>query len=430
MSPRTRMPLRGRVRPVSDKSLTHRGLILGALAQGTTRLGQPNPGRDCDATALALGRLGVDVQRDGAAWILRGGVSEWREPEDVLDLGNSGTGLRLLAGALSGFSFLSVLTGDASLRERPMERILTPLRSMGATLESRCGGRAPLVVRGGDLHGFDYEPPVASAQVKSAVLLAALSGARASVRVREAAPTRDHTETLLWYLGADFRREGEWLVVRRNVHEHALHARSWNVPGDPSAAAFFLVGAALAPGSDLLITDLGLNPTRLGAFDVLRRMGAALEVEAEVPAAGQEGPEPVGTVRVRGGELRATVVEPAEVPRLIDEIPVLALAAALAQGTSEFRGIGELRHKESDRVRSTIEMLHTLGARAEAEGDTLRVHGSPRLHGGRVCTRGDHRIAMSAFIAQGLVEETVEVDEVEMIATSDPTFLETLGRVR
>ena len=421
-----RLPLRGRMRPVSDKSLTHRGLIFGALAAGTTQLDRPNPGRDCSATAEALRRLGASITPTGSGVSISGGIDRFRAAEEPLDLGNSGTGMRLLAGVLAGCPFSSILTGDDSLRRRPMNRIIEPLRAMGATIDAEPGGRAPLRIRGGELNGIDYQPPMASAQVKSAVLLAGLLAARAPVTVREPVPTRDHTERMLRFHGASIENEPGCCRLEHNLRERSLQPGNWTVPGDPSAAAFFAVGAALAEGSDLIIEQVGLNPTRTGAFDVLKRMGARIEIDADPPA----GPEPVGRVHVRGGALRAAETLPEDLPRLVDEIPVLALAAALAEGMSVFRGLDELRHKESDRIESTLDLLHALGARAEVDGDTLRVHGGRSLSGGAILTRGDHRIAMTAYIAQGLVEGPVEIDDPGMIATSDPTFHDTLERLR
>ncbi|MEZ4648786.1 MAG: 3-phosphoshikimate 1-carboxyvinyltransferase [Candidatus Eisenbacteria bacterium] len=423
--------LRGTIRVVPDKSLTHRGAIFAAITRGQTVLTRPNPGADCRATLRAVAALGADVIREGDdEWVVESsGILS--EPSQVLDLGNSGTGIRLLAGLVSGLPGLTVLTGDESLCRRPMARIADPLRSMGASIAAREGGRAPLAIQGGGLHGVVHRSPVASAQVKSCLLLAGLSLREGEVRLEEPERSRDHTERLLRFYGVPLEI-GETSVTLRasgdlggaGVAGTSLPARSWMVPGDVSAATFFFVGALLASGSDLVVEDVGLNPTRTGAIDVLERMGGHVEVEITT-----EEPEPMGRVRVKSSSLRAVVVEPAEIPRLVDEVPILALAAARAEGTTEFRGIGELRHKESDRVRTTIELLRVLGTKAEESGGVLRVHGrgpDATLTGGRVEAEGDHRIAMSALIASLLTNAPLEVDSRDMIATSDPHFETTL----
>ncbi|MCA9755057.1 MAG: 3-phosphoshikimate 1-carboxyvinyltransferase [Candidatus Eisenbacteria bacterium] len=423
--------LRGTIRVVPDKSLTHRGAIFGAITRGRTVLTRPNPGADCQATLRAVAALGARVvEANEQRWVLESdGVLS--EPTQVLDLGNSGTGIRLLAGLVSGLPGLTVLTGDDSLCRRPMARIADPLRSMGARISTREGGRAPLAIEGGALHGVDYRSPVASAQVKSALLLAGLSLREGQITLEEPERSRDHTERLLRFYGVPLE-VGETRVTLRASSDLGpagaagtnLSARSWLVPGDISAAAFFLVGAALAPGSELVIDDVGLNPTRTGAIDVLRRMGAGLEIETT-----SEEPEPIGRLVVRSSELRATIVEPGEIPRLVDEVPILALAAARAEGTTEFRGAQELRHKESDRVRTTLELLRVLGVQAEESEGVLRVHGrGPKatFSGGAIRADGDHRIAMTGLIASLLTDEPLAVDSRDMIATSDPGFEATL----
>lgn len=414
-------PLCGTVRVVPDKSITHRGVLLGARSRGRTVLQDPNPGDDCRATLRAVAGLGVETRIEGDRWILDGG--SLRESEDVIDCGNAGTAMRLLAGLLAPFPFLSILTGDASLRRRPMERIARPLLAMGARIEGRDGMRAPLAIRGGELRPIDWTSPVPSAQVKSAVLLAGLGLRAGRVRVSEPVPSRDHTERLLRWCGVPVAREGDWIVLPAGVEPEP---RSWRVPGDISAAVFLLVAASITPGSRVTVRGVGLNPTRTGALDALRRMGARLEVETDE----ETGPEPIGSVKAVAGPLRPLVIEGAEVPRLIDEIPVLAVAAAMAEGESRFSGLAELRVKESDRIAATSAMLRALGVEVEEGADDLAVRGTGRLRGGTVLSRDDHRIAMAALVAGCAAEGAVEVDSLRMVSTSDPDFLPRLESLR
>jgi len=422
-------PLNGAIRVVSDKSLTHRGLILGAIAEGRTVLARPNPGADCNATRRALEALGAAITVDADHILVEGGRARLHEADRVLDLENSGTGIRLLAGVLAGLPFFSVLTGDASLRGRPMERVITPLRRLGAKIEARAGGRAPLAIRGVDDAAWQalpsplrFELPIASAQVKSALLFSQLTRNAGEITVTEPSPSRDHSERLLRYLGAELLEVEGGVSLRLPA---SLNARDWEVPGDPSAAAFFWVGAAICAGSTLVTESVGLNPTRIGALDALKRMGAKITVEASA----QGGPEPVGRVTVESGPLRAITIQGDEVPRLLDEIPILAVAAARAEGTTWFRDVKELRVKESDRIRTTVALLRALGAEVIEEETAFAVRGPVEFGPARVDSHGDHRIAMSALIADCASDGTVEVDQKEMIATSDPTFVATLARV-
>ncbi len=421
--------LRGTVRVVSDKSLTHRGLILGALARGTSRLHRPNPGADCMATLRALRLLGIPIEEEGDGVRIEGGRERWRAPSEVLDLENSGTGLRLLAGALAGFPFESRLTGDASLRARPMARIITPLQALGARIESEPGGRAPLTIHGLSASELDamageseHRLEIASAQVKSALLLAHSARRSGLVRVSEPFLSRDHTERLLAWQGAKLERDGSSVTLHLPAE---LRARDWEVPGDPSAAAFFWVGAAITPGSRVTVEGVGLNPTRVGALEVLRRMGARVEITPDRV----DGPEPVGSVTVEFSSLTATVVEGEEVPRLLDEVPILAVAAARAHGTTWFRDVRELRVKESDRIRTTLALLRALGAETIEEDAAFAVTGPIDFQGAAITTAGDHRIAMSAMIAACAAREPVTVDSLEMVGTSDPSFVSTLRQL-
>jgi len=411
-------PLRGVLRVPGDKSISHRAAILGAIAHGTTRIWGFLRAEDCLSTLRCLGVLGVAMDDRGGALEIPGGAL--REPEEILDVGNSGTTLRLLAGVLAGQRFHSVLTGDASIRRRPMDRIAEPLRRMGARISGRQGGRlAPLAISGGELSGITYATPVASAQVKSALLLAGLFADGDTV-VQEPRQSRDHTERMLGAFGAEVVRSG--LTVRLRGPQ-ALSGTEVRVPGDLSSAAFFLVAAALVPGSDLAVAGVGLNPTRTGVLDVLRMMGAAVEVRDLK----EESGEPVGTVVVRGGGLlHGTVIGGDLIPRAIDELPVLAVAASLADGETVIRDAAELRVKESDRIEALARELGRLGAKVEAQPDGLAIVGTRRLRGGRVASGGDHRIAMALAVAGLCADGAVTVDDPACIETSFPGFAEVL----
>ena len=411
-------PLRGDLRVPGDKSISHRALLLAALADGVSSISGLSDGADVAATAAAVQALGAAVEPSGGAVRVRGG--ELREPTAPIDVGNSGTTIRLLAGIAAGCPFTTVLGGDASVNRRPMDRVVEPLRLMGADVQGVDGGRrAPLRITGGALRGISWQPPVASAQVKGAVLLAGLFADGETV-VREAVPTRAHTEEMLAAFGADVRVSGGEVAVRSSRPAPFEFA----VPGDPSAAAFWVVGAALVPGSEVTVRGVYRGQGRDGYLRVLQRMGADLSVA------------PAGDRRVhltcRSGPLRGVTVAASEVPDVIDEIPVLAVAAAVADGPTRFEGAGELRHKESDRLCSVLNGLAALGAAAEVDGDTLVVHGGARLRGGRVDAVGDHRIAMALCIG-GLAaadgDETV-VEGWRSVATSYPGFAEDLRRCR
>lgn len=415
--------LRGTMRVVADKSITHRGVLLSALSEGESLLRNPNDGADCRASLEVVRELGVRVEVTSEGWRMQGGRGQLHGPRHPLDFGNSGTGIRLGAGLLAGLPFRCTLDGDASLRSRPMERVLDPLRRMGAWIEASPGGRAPFTIEGGVLAGMEYHSPIASAQVKSALLLAALSLRDGVFCFREPERSRDHTERLLTFLGVLIREVDGALQLAAGARPCG---RDFEVPGDVSAAVFFLVAAAITPGSDLEIVGVGTNPTRTGAFDVLTRMGAALEILDEPTV----GPEPIGRLRMRASRLQATTVSGSEVPRLIDEIPVLAVAAAAAEGTTWFRDVAELRVKESDRIRSTVSLLRSLGAEVEEQADAFAVHGPTRFQGSRIETFGDHRIAMSALVAGCSADGEVTLDDESMIATSDPEFRARLERLQ
>ena len=406
-------PLRGRLRMPGDKSISHRALLLAALAEGRSRIEGLSDGADVTGTRGAIEALGAATDDEDGAVVVDGGTL--REPADVIDVGNSGTTIRLLTGLCSAFPFLTVLAGDESIARRPMDRVAVPLRLMGASIEGREGGRLPpLSVRGGELHGITYRTPVPSAQVKSAVLLAGL-GAEGDTVVEEDVPTRAHTEELLARFGADVDVSEGGIRVRRSRPEPF----AYTVPGDPSQAAFWVVAATLVPGSDLVVEDLYLGPARTGYLDVLARMGADIEVERDADAG-------TGTVRVRAAALHGTSVVGAEIVGL-DEVPALAVAAAAAEGTTRFVDVGELRVKESDRLATVSGSVRAVGGTAEVDGDALVIEGGT-LQGGHIDAHGDHRIAMAAAVA-GLASagEAVTVEGWDAVATSYPRFEQDLG---
>ncbi len=406
-----------------DKSISHRALILAALARGRSAIVGLSPGEDVSRTAEAMRQLGATVrrsERDGEDLTLveGGGLSE---PGSVLDVGNSATGARLIAGMVARFGWLTVIQGDESVNSRPMDRVGEPLRAMGATVDGRAGGRyPPLAVRGGRLEGIDFQPPVASAQVKGAVLLAGLGAASETV-VREPVTTRAHTEELLLARGARVEVEdsGPGRIVRLQPSEVA--PLDVYVPGDPSQAAFWVVGACITPGSEVVVEDVYVGPARTGFLDVLGRMGASIEVEGRGPS--------TADIVARYSPLRATEIGSDEVPALVDEIPALAVAAAVADGTTSFRGASELRVKETDRIDAVVKGLAALGARAEPLADGMVITGPSELCGGRVTSNGDHRIAMALAVAGMVAREPTEVTGWDAVATSYPGFLEDLRRL-
>jgi 3-phosphoshikimate 1-carboxyvinyltransferase len=417
-------PLQGRVGVPGDKSISHRALILGALTVGETRISGLLEGEDVLNTGKAVRALGATVERTGpGAWRLHGvGVAGFAEPAAPLDFGNSGTGCRLMLGAVAGCPITASFDGDASLRKRPMRRVLEPLERIGAHTLTANDGRLPLQLAGArEPIPIVYEPPVASAQLKSAVLLAGLAAPGETV-VIEAEATRDHTEKMLTHFGADVRVEQHGAHGRRItlVGQPELTPRPIVVPADPSSAAFPLVAAAITPGSDVILEGVMLNPLRAGLIDTLTEMGAAIErSNARI-----EGGEDVADLRVRGSALRGVEVPAARAPAMIDEYPILAVAASFAQGTTLMRGLKELRVKESDRLAGTADMLRANGVTVEIEGDDLFVEGRGRAPGGGlVATHMDHRLAMSALVMGLESEQPVTIDDGSFIATSFPDFV-------
>src|SRR3954469_24329677 len=417
--------LSGRVRVPGDKSISHRALILGALAVGETRISGLLEGEDVLNTAKAMQVLGARVERTGAfAWSVRGvGVSGFAQPAAALDFGNSGTGCRLVMGAGAGCPITATFDGDASLRSRPMRRIVDPLELMGARVTvSGDGGRLPLTLAGArDPLPIQYKTPVASAQIKSAVLLAGLS-APGVTTVIETEASRDHTELMLKHFGAQIAAAREGSHGRRIAltGQPELHGADVVVPADPSSAAFPLVAALIVPGSDIVLTDVMTNPLRTGLFTTLREMGASIE---QTEVRGDAG-EPMAQFRVRASRLRGVEVPPERAPSMIDEYLVLAVAAAFAEGTTIMRGLQELRVKESDRLEATAAMLRVNGVKAEISGDDLIVEGKGHVPGeGLVATHMDHRIAMSALVMGLGADKPVRVDDTAFIATSFPDFI-------
>ena len=412
--------LRGRVRVPGDKSISHRAALIGALARGDTVIHDFLRADDCLHTVSCLRALGVGIEDEGSRLIVRGMGPRWRAPMTPLDAGNSGTTMRLLAGILAGQPFQTELTGDASLRTRPMDRIVEPLSRMGARIVASGDGRfPPLRISGGSLRGITYTLPVASAQVKSAVLLAGLL-AEGPTTVVEPTPTRDHTERMLAAFGAPIRRDGD----RVSVTAAALRGHEVRVCGDISSAAFLLAAAAGMPGSELTIEHVGLNPTRTGFLDVLRALGA----EVDVRQTGEDTGEPVGAVTVRGRRLRGVRIGGSLIPRVIDELPVLCVIATAAEGETVISDAAELRVKESDRIAVIARGLRALGGEVEERPDGLTVYSS-RLHGGRVASAGDHRIAMAFAVAGLLAGGPVTVEGAESIAVSFPEFTRVLRDV-
>ena len=417
--------LDGHIAVPGDKSISHRAVLIGAICEGDTRISGFGRSGDTEATIGAVRALGVAVEEvDVDELVVHGaGLRGLTPPAEPVDCGNAGTLLRLLAGIAAGQEGRIVLTGDESLRGRPMRRVADPLRLMGARVETTDGG-APLAIEGGKLEPITYELPVASAQVKSAVLLAGLYARGGETTVVEPLPTRDHTENLLAAAGAQIKRHARAVSVGP---AERLALGKVEVPGDFSSAAPFLVAATLLAGSELTVHGVNLNPRRTGLLDVLERMGANITVVARRRIGGEQA----GDLDVRHAELVATEITPEEVPLLVDELPLFALAACFARGESVVRGAEELRAKESDRIAAVVEGLRALGARARATPDGFRIKGVPaRLRGGKMSSRGDHRIAMLAALAGLVSRDGVEIGEAEAVGVSFPGFFQLLDSIR
>ncbi len=417
------MKVEGSVRVPGDKSITHRVLLLSALARGTSRIRGALTSLDARSSARVLRQLGAEISslRPGSA-VTVAGTGRFRRPAGVLNCGNSGTTTRLLLGLLSAHEFAATLTGDRSLRRRPMRRVIVPLSSMGARFTERNGDGLPLTVHGAALRPLRYEMPVSSAQIKSSILLAGTAG-HVGVAVREPhGKSRDHTERLLQALGYDVAEREGWIEFTPTGR---LEPFDIEVPGDPSSAAFLAGAATLAESGELRLEGVGINPTRTGFLNVLKRMGGRFAVENETERYG----EPVADLRVAPATLTSTEVTAQEIPALIDEIPLLAVLAARAQGVTTFRQVGELRVKESDRLGLIAENLRAIGARAEIQGDDLIVEGTERPPRGKIRTAADHRLAMAFAALDTVPGAQIDIDDLACSAVSFPGFAETLRQI-
>ena len=415
--------LKGTLRVPSDKSISHRAIMLASLNKGTTVVKNFLRSEDCLNTLKAFKELGIDIKDGQEIKIKSDGKRSLKEPFNVLDLGNSGTSIRLISGILAGQPFYSVLTGDRYLRKRPMDRIAIPLRHMGAEIYGREGGKYPplTIIGKKKLSGINYKSPKASAQVKSCILLAGLFTDE-PVSITEPSKSRDHTERMLKAYGVEVIVEGLKVSLGKNRELEAPEMEI-NVPADISSAAFFMVGAAITPGSEVTLKDVILNETRKGILDVMERMGVNFDIDNKRVVSG----ETVGDVTVRfSPNLKGATIEGDEIPKLIDEIPVIALLASQAEGETIIKDASELRVKESDRIKSTVENLKNIGVDAEELPDGMIIRGKSKIKGGKVCSYGDHRIAMTFIVASLISEDKIEIDDINCISTSYPNFLKDL----
>ncbi|WP_203361899.1 3-phosphoshikimate 1-carboxyvinyltransferase [Bacillus sp. REN10] len=418
----TNSVLRGTLEVPGDKSVSHRSVMFGALAEGKTTIRHFLKGADCLSTIDIFRKLGVQIEETEEEIIVHGnGWDGLKEPVDILDAGNSGTTTRLLLGILAGRPFHSVLIGDESIAKRPMDRVVVPLRQMGAQISGREEGRfTPLAVKGSELTATHYELPVASAQVKSAIIFAGLQ-AKGETIITEPLPTRDHTEKMIEQFGGNITKRGNEIIVTGG---QVLKGTDIYVPGDISSAAFFLVAGAIAPNSEIVLKNVGLNPTRTGIIDVMKKMGANMEVELE-SSKGEE----VGTVIIRSSALQGIEIGGDLIPRLIDEIPIIALLATQASGKTIIKDAEELKVKETNRIDAVVNELTKLGAKIEATDDGMIIYGGQSLTGGHVTSYGDHRIGMMLAVASLIASEPVAIENIEAIAVSYPQFFEDLTRL-
>lgn len=416
-------PITGEIEVPGDKSISHRAIMLGSLAKGTTVITNFLNGEDCLRTVEAFRALGVEIEQQGTTITIQSnGMNELKEPTSPLYFGNSGTTARLMLGILSGLPFFTTIYGDPYLTQRPMDRVTNPLQKMGVTLDGRSKKRfLPISIRGGNLTGIHYELPVKSAQVKSAILLAGLF-ANGETTVVEKTKTRDHTENLLTAFGADIKRTNNEITI---TNKQPLVATDVFVPGDISSAAFLLVAAAIVPNSELTIKKVGLNETRTGIIDVLQAMGASCEITNVQRLNG----EVYGDIHIRYQELTGTTIAGDIIPRLIDELPIIALLATQAEGKTIIRDAEELRVKETDRIAAVVDVLSTLGANIEATKDGMIIQGKTPLTGGEISAYHDHRIAMMGVVASLIAKGPVTLDDDSSIAISYPTFFEDLSAI-
>ncbi len=419
--------LRGALSVPGDKSISHRAVMFNAIAEGKAEITHFLLGADCLSTIACFRAMGVHIEQHADRVVVHGvGLRGLREPHDVLNCGNSGTTLRLMTGLLAGINGMyAVLTGDASLRSRPQRRIVDPLRGLGATVDGRSQGTlAPISVRGATLHGGHYELPIASAQVKSAVLLAALSG-DGIMTVSGRIDGRDHTERMLAGMGIDIQTRGNIVTLTPPVHPVFPYALSLRVPGDPSSAAFWWVAAAIHPNAELTTLGVGMNPTRIGALDVLRAMGARVTVSN----LRTEGSEPVADVTVASSTLTGTTISGPIIPALIDEIPILAIAAAMATGQTVIADAAELKAKETDRIKTVVDALHAMGVRVEATADGMIIEGRGHLDAAAVESHGDHRLAMAWAVAALVARGEMSIAGGEAVDVSYPDFWRDLAAI-
>ena len=419
-------PLRGELAVPGDKSISHRSVMFGALSEGITEAENFLTGADCLSTISCFRQMGISVEQNGTSVIVHGkGLHGLTRPSGIIDAGNSGTTVRLLSGILAGQPFDSMITGDASIQKRPMKRVMTPLSQMGASITSvHENGCAPLQIKGSPLHGIHYLSPVASAQVKSCVLLAGLY-ADAPTSVTEPAISRNHSELMLRYFGADIQCEGTTSTV---LPDPRLVGQKVNVPGDISSAAYFIAAALLVPGSEVLLKNVGINPTRDGMLRVVRAMGGDVTLVNE----STDGAEPCADLLIRSSSLHATTIEGELIPTLIDELPVIAVLAAFAEGTTVIKDAAELKVKESDRIAVMAENLKRMGADVEPTDDGMIIHGGRPLHGATINPYLDHRIAMSFAVAALAADGETKIQDADCVKISYPGFytdLEGLGTV-
>ncbi len=416
--------LKGVITIPGDKSISHRSIMFGAMAKGKTTVDGFLLGDDCLSTISCFQKLGVKIDVNGnQVSIESDGIKNWHEPQDILNTGNSGTTTRLLLGILAASPIYAVMIGDDSIAKRPMKRVIDPLRQMGAQILGRSGGQyTPLAVQGTTLQGITYQMPVASAQVKSAILLAGLNSEGTTI-VTEREPTRDHTERMMRQFGVQVESVDGDIHLRGGQQLVSTHI---DVPGDISSAAFFLVAGAITDTSDIMLKNVGLNPTRTGIIDVLSQMGANLKVEESIT----NGEEPFGNIRIKSSELKGIEIGGELIPRLIDELPIIALLATQAYGTTVIRDAAELKVKETDRITAVVNELKKLGANIEATDDGMIIKGPVQLNGGTVTSYGDHRIGMMGAIASLIASEPVEIDDPSCISVSYPNFFEHLKNVK
>ncbi len=415
--------IKGEISLPGDKSISHRAIMLGSIAQGETRVKGLSDCVDCRNTLSAFLKLGVEIEEhsEGELTIHGQGLKGLTSAKEVIDVGNSGTTMRLLSGILAGQDFSSTITGDEYLQKRPMRRIILPLREMGTKISSPDDNHPPITIVGQKLHPIDYHSPVASAQVKSCVLLAGLY-AKGRTSLTEPSPSRDHTERMLKYLGAPVEIKGTTIFIE-GVSE--LEARPITIPGDISSAAFFIIACLLLKNSEIRIKGVGINPTRTGVIDILKKMGANIVIENVHELCG----EPVADLIVKSNNLRATNIGGALIPRILDEIPVLAVAATQAEGVTEISDAQELRVKESDRIGNLVSELSKMGASIKEKEDGMVISGGKRLAGSSVDSFGDHRMAMALTIGGLIADGETTVNDVACIDTSFPHFMDTLNRM-